>query len=330
MKRGKKMRELTYLEAVKEAMAQQMRKDNKVILLGEDIGVYGGGFGVTEGLLKEFGKTRVRDTPISELGFTGVAVGAAMTGLKPIVEYQFSDFLVLALDQIVNQAAKIHYMYGGKGNVPLVIRTPGGSGTGAGAQHSQSLEAWLTHIPGLKVIQPATAYDAKGLLISAIDDPNPVIFFEHKLLYKTTSNVPETSYKIPLGKADIKKIGVDLTIVATSIMVSKAVAAAKQLEKESISIEVIDPRTLVPLDEKSILQSVKKTGRLLIVHEAVKRSGYGAEIASIVSEKGFHYLKAPIKRLAGHAVPIPSNSKLEKKAVPQIVDIIKEIKELIK
>lgn len=329
MKRGKGMRELTYLEAIKEAMAQQMRKNNKVILLGEDIGIYGGGFGVTEGLLEEFGKERVRDTPISELGFTGVAVGAAMTGLKPIVEFQFSDFLVLALDQIVNQAAKIHYMYGGKGSVPLVIRTPGGSGTGAAAQHSQSLEAWLTHIPGLKVIQPATPYDAKGLLIAAIDDPNPVIFLEHKLLYKTTSHVPKGPYKIPLKKADIKKVGTDLTIVATSIMVPKALTAAKQLAKENISIEVIDPRTLVPLDEESILQSVKKTGRLLIVHEAVKRSGYGAEIASIVAEQGFHYLKAPIKRLAGYAVPIPSNQTLEKAAVPQIADIVKEVKELI-
>lgn len=324
------MRKLTYLESIREAMQQQMRANKKVFLLGEDIGVYGGGFGVTEGLLEEFGENRVRDTPISELGFTGVAVGAALTGLRPIVEFQFSDFIVLALDQIVNQAAKIHYMYGGKGSVPLVIRTPGGSGTGAAAQHSQSLEAWLTHIPGIKVIQPSTPYDAKGLLKAAIDDPNPVIFYEHKLLYKTIGDVPETPYTIPIGKADVKKEGTDLTIVATSIMVSRALEAAEELKKENISLEIIDPRTLVPLDERSILQSVKKTGRLLVVYEAVKRSGYGAEIASIVAEKGFEYLKAPIKRLGGQAVPIPSNKKLEKAAVPQVEDIIEVAKDLLR
>ncbi len=324
------MRKLTYLESIREAMQQQMRANEKVFLLGEDIGVYGGGFGVTEGLLEEFGENRVRDTPISELGFTGVAVGAALTGLRPIVEFQFSDFIVLALDQIVNQAAKIHYMYGGKGSVPLVIRTPGGSGTGAAAQHSQSLEAWLTHIPGIKVIQPSTPYDAKGLLKAAIDDPNPVIFYEHKLLYKTIGDVPETPYSIPIGKADVKKEGTDLTVVATSIMVSRALEAAEELKKENISLEIIDPRTLVPLDERSILQSVKKTGRLLVVYEAVKRSGYGAEIASIVAEKGFEYLKAPIKRLGGQAVPIPSNKKLEKAAVPQVEDIIEVAKDLVR
>lgn len=324
------MRKLTYLESIREAMQQQMRANKKVFLLGEDIGVYGGGFGVTEGLLEEFGENRVRDTPISELGFTGVAVGAALTGLRPIVEFQFSDFIVLALDQIVNQAAKIHYMYGGKGSVPLVIRTPGGSGTGAAAQHSQSLEVWLTHIPGIKVIQPSTPYDAKGLLKAAIDDPNPVIFYEHKLLYKTIGDVPETPYTIPIGKADVKKEGTDLTIVATSIMVSRALEAAEELKKENISLEIIDPRTLVPLDERSILQSVKKTGRLLVVYEAVKRSGYGAEIASIVAEKGFEYLKAPIKRLGGQAVPIPSNKKLEKAAVPQVEDIIEVAKDLLR
>lgn len=310
-------------------MQQQMRVNDKVFLLGEDIGVYGGGFGVTTGMLKEFGKNRVRDTPISELGFTGVAVGAALTGLRPIVEFQFSDFMTLAMDQIVNQAAKIHYMYGGKGNVPLVIRTPGGSGTGAAAQHSQSLEAWLTHVPGLKVIQPATPYDAKGLLIAAIDDPNPVIIFEHKLLYKEKGIVPEALYKIPIGKADVKRAGNDITIVATSIMVLRALTAAELLAKEGISVEVIDPRTLVPLDEESILQSVKKTGRLLVVHEAVKRSGYGAEIASMVAERGFHTLRAPIKRLGGHAVPIPNNQKLEQAAIPQTADIVQAIRALV-
>lgn len=330
MVKDQKIRKLTYLEAVREALQQQMRQNKKVFLLGEDIGIYGGAFGVTKGLLQEFGKERVRDTPISELGITGVAVGSALTGMRPVVDIQFSDFLSLALDQIVNQAAKIRYMYGGKGKVPLVIRTPSGSGTGAAAQHSQSLEAWLTHIPGLKVVQPATAYDAKGLLKSAIDDENPIIFYEHKLLYKTKAQVPEQPYSIPLGEADVKRKGSDITVVATAIMVHRALEAASILEKEGIDIEVVDPRTLVPLDEDCILQSVQKTGRLLVVHEAVKRSGYGAEIASIVAEKGFSYLKAPIRRLGGHAVPIPNNKKLERAAVPQTEDIVQTVKELLR
>src|SRR5690625_3998766 len=258
---------ITYREAVREALQQSMKEDDSVFLLGEDIGVYGGAFGVTEGLIEQFGPERVRDTPISELGITGVAVGAALTGMRPVVDIQFSDFVTLALDQIVNQAAKIRYMYGGKGSVPLVVRTPSGSGTGAAAQHSQSLEAWLTHIPGLKVIQPSSAYDAKGLLISAIEDSNPVIFYEHKLLYKKKAEVPITPYTIPLGKADIKKGGNDITSVATGIMVSKALETARILEKEGISVEIIDPRTLVPLDEQCILDSVAKTGGLLVVHE---------------------------------------------------------------
>jgi len=323
------MRELTFLEAIRETLQQQMRQDDRVFLIGEDIGVYGGSFGVTKGLVEEFGEERVRDTPISELGMTGVAVGAALTGLRPIVDFQFSDFIALALDQIVNQAAKIRYMYGGKGHVPLVIRTPGGSGTGAAAQHSQSLEAWLTHIPGLKVIQPSTAYDAKGLLAAAITDPNPVIFYEHKLLYKRSDHVPEHPYHIPLGKAEVKRTGEDVTIVATGVMVSRALEAAETLGDEDISVEVIDPRTLVPLDEQAILMSVAKTGRLLIVHEAVKRSGYGAEMASMVAEKGFSYLKAPIIRLGGHPVPIPSNKQLERAAVPQKENIIEKVMELI-
>jgi len=323
------MRELTLLEAIRETLQQQMRKDDRVFLIGEDIGIYGGSFGVTKGLIEEFGKERVRDTPISELGMTGVAVGAALTGLRPIVDFQFSDFIALALDHIVNQAAKIRYMYGGKGHVPLVIRTPGGSGTGAAAQHSQSLEAWLTHIPGLKVIQPSTAYDAKGLLAAAILDPNPVIFYEHKLLYKTSDHVPEQPYYIPLGKAEVKQTGQDVTIVATGVMVTRALEVVETLHEEGISIEVIDPRTLVPLDEQAILKSVAKTGRLLVVHEAVKRSGYGAEIASMVAEKGFTYLEAPIIRLGGHPVPIPSNKHLERAAVPQKEDIVEKVMELV-
>lgn len=320
------MREITYLEAVREAMQQEMRQNSDVFLLGEDIGIYGGAFGVTEGMVEEFGAERIRNTPISELGMAGVAVGAALTGMRPILDYQFSDFITIGMDQIVNQAAKVRYMYGGKAQVPMVLRTPSGAGTGAAAQHSQSLEAWMTHIPGLKVVQPSTAYDAKGLLKAAIDDNNPVIFYEHKLLYQTSSHVPEQLYDIPLGEADIKRKGTDITIVATAIMVHRALEAATILEKEGINVEVIDPRTLVPLDKQTILQSVAKTGRVVIVHEAVKRGGYGGEIASIIAEKAFHHLKAPIKRLGALPVPIPYNQTLETAAIPQVNDIIEAVR----
>ncbi|WP_240371461.1 alpha-ketoacid dehydrogenase subunit beta [Anoxybacteroides rupiense] len=324
------MREITYLEAVREAMSQEMRKNQDVYLLGEDIGVYGGAFGVTRGMIEEFGPERVRNTPISEAAIAGAAVGSALTGMRPILELQFSDFITIAMDQLVNQAAKLRYMYGGKGKVPMVVRTPAGSGTGAAAQHSQSLEAWMAHIPGLKVVQPSTAYDAKGLLKAAIDDDNPVIFYEHKLLYKTKSHVPEEPYSIPLGKADMKREGKDVTIVATAMMVHKALEAAKELEKEGIDVEIVDPRTLVPLDEETIVESVKKTGRVVVVHEAVKRGGYGGEIASIIAEsEAFDYLDAPIKRLGGLPVPIPYNPNLEKAAVPQVPDIIKAVKETV-
>ncbi len=235
-----------------------MRENEDVFVLGEDIGVYGGAFGVTRGMIEEFGPERIRNTPISESAIAGAAVGAALTGMRPILELQFSDFITIATDQIVNQAAKIRYMYGGKGKVPMVLRTPAGSGTGAAAQHSQSLEAWMAHIPGLKVIQPSTAYDAKGLLRAAIEDDNPVIFYEHKLLYRTMDEVPEEAYTLPIGKADVKRQGTDVTVVATSIMVHRALEAAGQLEKEGIQIEVIDPRTLVPLDIETVVESVKK------------------------------------------------------------------------
>lgn len=324
------MREITYLEAVKEAMSQEMRKNNDVFLMGEDIGVYGGAFGVTRGMIEEFGPERIRNTPISESAIAGAAVGSALTGMRPIMELQFSDFITIALDQIVNQAAKLRYMYGGKGKVPMVVRTPSGSGTGAAAQHSQSLEAWVAHIPGLKVVQPSTAYDVKGLLKAAIDDDNPVIFYEHKLLYKTKGEVPEEQYSIPLGKADIKREGTDVTIVATAIMVHKALEAAEQLEKEGISVEVIDPRTLVPLDTETIIQSVAKTGRVVVVHEAVKHGGFGGEIASTIAEsEAFDYLDAPIKRLGGVFAPIPYNPELEKAAIPQVPNIIKAVKETL-
>jgi acetoin:2,6-dichlorophenolindophenol oxidoreductase subunit beta len=325
------MREITYQEAVREAMSQIMRQDERVFLMGEDIGVYGGAFGVSRGMIEEFGPERIRNTPISEAGITGAAIGAALTGMRPILELQFSDFVTIAMDQLVNQAAKLRYMYGGKASVPMVVRTPGGSGTGAAAQHSQSLEAWLAHVPGIKVIQPSTAYDVKGLLYAAVQDNNPVICYEHKLLYRTKSDVPEELYTIPLGKADIKRKGRDVTVVATGIMVHKALEAAKLLEKDNIDIEVIDPRTLVPLDKDTLIQSVKKTGRLAVVYEAVKRGGYGAEIVStIVESEGFDYLDAPIIRLGGKEIPIPQNPELEKHAIPQVEDIVREVRSMMR
>lgn len=324
------MREITYQEAVRESMSQIMRENERVFILGEDIGVYGGAFGVTRGMIEEFGPERIRNTPISEAAIAGAAVGSALTGARPILELQFSDFITIAMDQIVNQAAKLRYMYGGKGSVPMVLRTPAGSGTGAAAQHSQSLEAWMAHIPGLKVVQPSTAYDVKGLLKAAVNDNNPVIFYEHKLLYQTKSDVPEELYSIPLGKADIKREGTDVTIVATAVMVHRALEAAKALEQEGIDAEVIDPRTLVPLDMETIEKSVIKTGRVVVVHEAVKRGGYGGEIVSnIVEGEAFDYLDAPVKRLGGRPVPIPYNPELEKAAVPQMEDIVRAVKETL-
>lgn len=324
------MREITYSEAVREAMEQEMRKNDDVFILGEDIGVYGGAFGVTRGMIEEFGPERVRNTPISESGISGAAVGSALTGMRPIVELQFSDFITIAMDQMVNQAAKLRYMYGGKATVPMVLRTPSGSGTGAAAQHSQSLEAWVAHVPGLKVVQPSTAYDVKGLLKAAMDDDNPVVFYEHKVLYKTKSDVPEDQYSIPLGKADIKREGTDVTIVATAVMVHRALEAAEELEKEGISVEVVDPRTIVPLDEETIIKSVSKTGRIVVVHEAVKRGGVGGEIASMIAESdAFDYLDAPIQRLGALPVPVPYNPDLEKASVPQVPDIIQSVKKTL-
>lgn len=324
------MREITFLEAIRETMSQEMRQNPDVFIMGEDIGLYGGAFGVTNGMLEEFGPERVRSTPISEAAISGAAVGAAVTGMRPILELQFSDFITIAMDNIVNQAAKLRYMFGGKGQVPMVVRTPSGSGAGFAAQHSQSLEAWTVHIPGLKVVQPSTPYDAKGLLKAAMDDNNPVIFYEHKLLYRHKGEVPEELYAIPLGVADVKREGRDVTIVATAIMVHRSLEAAKVLEKDGIEVEVIDPRTLVPLDEEAIIRSVKKTGRLVVVHEAVKRGGIGGEIASIIAEsEAFDYLDAPIVRLGGAPVPIPYNPELEKRAVPQVEDIVRAVRQLL-
>ncbi len=324
------MPEITYAEAIRSALREEMIRDQRVFLFGEDIGRYGGAFGVTYGLLDEFGPVRVRETPISEAAIVGAATGAALAGMRPVAEMMFMDFILLAMEQLVNQAAKARYMFGGKAQVPLVIRMAGGSGSGAAAQHSQSLESLLIHIPGIKVVYPSTPYDAKGLLISAIRDPNPVCFLEHKLLYKTRGKVPEGSYTIPLGSADIKRPGHDITVVAASIMVPRALEAAGRLAGENISVEVVDPRTLNPLDVDTLAESVRRTGRLLVVHEACQTGGWAGEVmASISSTRAFDYLDAPMRRLAGADVPIPYNRNLERAAVPQVEDIEAEIRAIV-
>ena len=328
---GTTTRELSYAEAIREALAQAMTADPRVFLFGEDVGVYGGAFGVSGDLVHRFGSERVIDTPISELGIAGAAVGAAITGMKPVLELQFSDFVTLAMEQIVNQAAKIHFMFGGKASVPMVVRLPGGSGTGAAAQHSQSLEAWFAHVPGLKVVQPSTPHDAKGLLLSAIDDPNPVLFFEHKLLYKTRGAVPEEAYRVPIGRAAVRRPGRDLTIVGGSIMAIRAAAAATALAGDGIEAEVIDLRSLRPLDAATIAGSVRRTHRLLIVYEGVKTMGIGAEISARIAEsEAFDFLDAPIARLGGADVPLPYNPVLEKAAVPQEADIVAAARRLVR
>ncbi len=325
------LRELSYAEAIREALDIALGEDERVILMGEDIGVYGGAFQVTGDLVHKYGEERVIDTPISELGGAGVSVGAAMCGLKPIFEFQFSDFAALAMEQIVNQAAKVRFMLGGAVSVPLVMRFPAGSGTGAAAQHSQSLEAWLGHVPGLKVVQPSTPADAKGLLLAALDDPDPVMIFEHKLLYKMKGEVPAGRYTTPIGVAAVRREGTDLTIVATSIMVHKALAAAEELAKDGIDVEVVDLRTVRPMDRDTVLASVRKTGRLLCVYEGVKTLGVGAEVSAMVAESdAFDYLDAPIVRLGGAECPIPYNPELEKAAVPQVPDILRAARQLVK
>ena len=324
------VRQLSYSQAIQEAMAIALESDPSVFLMGEDIGVYGGAFQVTGDLVERFGTERVIDMPISELGGAGVAVGAAMTGMKPIFEFQFSDFATLAMEQIVNQAAKMRYMLGGEISVPLVMRFPAGSGTGAAAQHSQSLEAWLAHVPGLKVLQPATPHDAKGLLLAAVADPDPVMIFEHKLLYKMKGDVPEGYYTVPIGKAHIARVGRDVTIVATSIMVHKALEAAVALQAEGIDVEVIDLRTIRPIDQATVIASVKKTHRMICVYEAVKTLGIGAEISAMIAEsEAFDFLDAPIVRLGGIDSPIPYNPDLERAAVPQVNDIITSARALV-
>lgn len=323
--------EMSYSDAVRDALTIAMTEDEDVFILGEDIGIYGGAFGVTKGMYEMFGAERIRDTPISELGIVGAAVGAALCGMRPVVEIQFSDFTNQAMDQIVNQAAKIHFMLGGALSVPIVLRAPSGSGTGAAAQHSQSLEAWFAHVPGLKVVLPATAADAKGLLLSAIDDPNPVIVLEHKLLYRTNGLVPEGDQRIPLGKAATHGDGEDLTIVATGIMVSKALEAAGTLQTQGIGVTVVDPRTLVPLDEDAILEAVKATGRVLLVQEAPLTGGFASEIsARIAGSDAVYSLLAPIKRLCGLDAPIPYAPELERASVPQVDDIVSAATTLVR
>jgi len=324
------MPEKTYREAIHDAMVEEMRRDETVFLMGEDIGSYGGAFGVSAGMLAEFGPERVRETPISELGIVGAAAGAAMVGMKPIAEMMFMDFILLALEPLMNQAAKARYMFGGKATVPMVVRMAGGSGTGAAAQHSQSLESILMAIPGIKVVAPSTPYDAKGLLISAIRDPNPVCFVEHKVLYKVKGEVPEGEYSIPLCVAEIKHPGTQLTVVSSGIMVSKSLAVATKLEAEGISVEVLDLCTLRPMDNEAIIKSVKKTGRLLVVHEAPQTGGWAGEVLAVVAgSEAFDYLDAPMRRLAGKDVPIPYNRFLEAAAVPQEADIEAEIRAIL-
>jgi pyruvate dehydrogenase E1 component beta subunit len=323
-------RTLTYAEAAREALAQAMTADERVFLLGEDVGTYGGAFGVTGDLVHRFGDERVRDTPISELGIVGAAVGAALAGMRPVVEIQFSDFTAQAMDQIANQAAKIHFMLGGAATVPMVLRAPGGSGTGAAAQHSQSLEAWFAHVPGLKVVMPSTPADAKSLLLAAIEDPNPVIVLEHKLLYKHSGEVPETATPARLGQAAVRRAGGDVTLVATGVMVPRALEAAETLAAQGIEASVIDPRTLRPLDEDTIVDSVAATGRVLLVQEAPKTGGFMAEVAARISEsRAFGHLRAPVGRLCGLDVPIPYAPQLERAAVPQADDIVREAGELV-
>lgn len=321
---------ITYKQAVSDALAEEMRRDEKVFMMGEELGPYNGCFGVTKGFLEEFGPDRIMDTPISEGAFTGMAVGAAMMGYRPIVEYMFSDFVTCAMDLIANQAAKQHFMLGGQVKVPMVMRTPAGSGTGAAAQHSQSLEAWFAHVPGLKVIMPSTPYDAKGLLKAAIRDDNPILFYEHKIGYSVKGEVPEEEYLIEIGKADTKREGKDLTIISYSYTLQKCLQAAAELEKEGIDAQVVDLRTIYPLDAEHIIQSVKKTGKALIVHESVQKFGVGAEVAAVIADsEAFFYLDRPIKRFGGLDVPIPYSPELEAQVVPQVDTIVKAAKELL-
>lgn len=324
------MRKITYREALREALREEMHRDPTVFLLGEDIGKFwGGAFKVTEGLAEEFGDERVRDTPISESAIIGTGVGAAITGMRPVAEIMFGDLTALAMDQIANQAAKICYMFGGQAKCPLVIRTPFGAGVNIASHHSQSLEAWFMHVPGLFVAMPSTPHDAKGLLKTAIRGNNPVFFCEHKLLYPAVGEVPEEEYTVPFGVADVKREGSDVSVVATSYMVHKALRVAEAFQKEGLNVEVIDLRTLTPLDRQAIVKSVKKTGRIVIVSEDCRTAGVGAEVAAVVAEEALDYLDAPVKRVCEPDTPIPFSPPLEQYVIPDEKRITKAIKEVM-
>lgn len=319
------MKKMSYAEAIREGMSIRMREDPNVLLFGEDVGAFGGCFGVTAGMFDEFGDKRVRDTPISEGAIIGAAVGSAATGLRPIAELMFCDFLTVGMDQLVNQAAKMRYMFGGKISMPMVVRLPGGAGVSAAAQHSQSLKAWVTHVPGLKVVYPSTPQDALGLMLSSIDDENPVMFVEHKAMYTMKGDV-DSFEPIPLGKGDIKRSGEDVTIIATGKMVHEALAAAKILEEDGISAEVLDPRTLYPLDKKLIAQSLGKTHKAVIVTEENRRGGYGGEISAIIAEEMFDLLDCPIVRIGALDTPVPFAPVLEQAYLPNAQDIVKAVR----
>lgn len=325
------MKEITYAQAINDAMCEEMERDENVFMMGEDIAEYCGAFGVSRGMLEKFGKERIMNTPIAEQSFVGAAIGAAMAGMRPIVELMFSDFMCVCFDELVNEAPKMRFMFGGKVKVPMVMRTAAGAGTGAAAQHSQSLEACLTHFPGLKVVVPSTPYDAKGLLKTAIRDDNPVMFLEQKTLYRTKGMVPEEDYTIPLGEADIKREGSDISIITYGRMVQMSLQAAEELAKDGINVEVVDLRTLLPLDTEAIIKSVMKTHRALIVHEAVKFGGFGGEIAGQIADSdAFYHLDAPIRRMGALSCPIPFNPVLEKATFPTVEKIIAEVKDLVK
>ena len=324
------VREITFAQALNEALDYEMSKDPKVVVMGEDVGVYGGIYGVTAGLLDKYGPERVIDTPIAESGFVGTGVGAAATGLlRPVVELMFIDFLGVTFDQIYNQAAKMRYMFGGKAKISMVLRTTCGAGFSAAAQHSQSLHAIFAHVPGLKVVMPSTPYDAKGLLISSIEDDDPVIFIEHKALYAIKGEVPEEPYSIPLGEADVKREGKDVTIVATAAMVHKSLEVAEKLEKDGISVEVVDPRTIVPLDVDTIINSIKKTGKLVVVDEGYPRCGFATDVAALAVNKAFDSLKAPVKIVTPPATPVPFSPVLESEWIPSTEKIEKAVREIL-
>ena len=321
-------KEMTLGQAIREALAEEMRRDPRVFILGEDVAEAGTPFKVLSGLVEEFGPARVIDSPISEAGITGIGVGGAMTGMRPIIDIMFGDFITLALDQIVNQAAKVHYMSGGKLKVPLVVRTTMGATRRTAAQHSQSLHAWVSHVPGLKVVLPSTPYDAKGLMKTAIRDDNPVIFFEDKMMYQLKGFVPEGDYSIPFGVADVKRAGSDITLVATSSMVQVALEAAEQLATLNISAEVIDPRTMFPLDAKTLIESAKKTSRAIVIDEGYERYGVTAELAAVIADGAFYYLDAPVKRMGAMNVPVPFSPVLEDLTVPTATKVTELAKTL--